>query len=145
MLNPLLDPPLDPTIAISRPFSVRVERFDTTAHTISAVTLVGHPLAGWRYWRVFSAGTNDVVIETGAVDTQGPGIYNWAGFYIFKNDQIKCWWEYLQFSQKTLGAKQGSNPARNIVNGEWGPSQTGHDQNYILKNVCNAQPGSLCN
>jgi hypothetical protein len=50
------------------PFSVQTERFDTTANAISAVTLQGHPLAGWRYWRVYSVGTNDLVIETGAAD-----------------------------------------------------------------------------
>jgi len=54
-------------------FSVMTERFDPGEHTISAVTLQGHPLAGWRYWRVYSIGTNDVVIETGAYDQPAPG------------------------------------------------------------------------
>jgi hypothetical protein len=55
------------------PFSVGIERFDPVNHVISAVTLRGHPLAGWRYFRVYSIAPNDVVVETGAVDTAGPG------------------------------------------------------------------------
>ena len=63
-------------------FSVMTERFDPTAHTISAVTLAGHPLAGWRYWRVYSIGTNDIVVETGAYDQPAPGPKNYIGYYV---------------------------------------------------------------
>jgi hypothetical protein len=44
------------------------ERVDTTNNVISVVTLQGHPLAGWRYWRVYSIGTNDLVVETGTTN-----------------------------------------------------------------------------
>ena len=61
---------------LQRPFSVGVERFGPANHVVSVVTLTGHPLAGWRYFRVYSIAPNDVVVETGAVDTAGPGPLN---------------------------------------------------------------------
>ena len=41
---------------IVNPFYIASERVDPTNHVISVVTLAGHPLAGWRYWRVYSIG-----------------------------------------------------------------------------------------
>jgi Glucodextranase, domain B/Bacterial Ig-like domain (group 2)/IPT/TIG domain/PQQ-like domain len=120
------------------PFSVEVERFDTSADTISAVTLKGHPLEGWRYWRVFSIGTNDVVIETGSADLPGPGKKNYWGYYFFSFNQIEIWHQYLEYIKKKLGASQGSNFQYNLVQGEWGY----RSQDYILNNVCQA---SWCN
>ncbi|MGH9691151.1 MAG: hypothetical protein ACRD4C_08770 [Candidatus Acidiferrales bacterium] len=119
-------------------FSVQVERFDTSADTISVVTLQGHPLAGWRYWSVYSIGTNDVVAETGAVDTNAPGPLNWAGYWVFHllGTQTKMWREYLRYIQSQIGAAQGSNPAYNFVNGEWNPASP--SQSDILYNVCQA-------
>ena len=72
----------------SEALSVMTERFDAANHTISAVTLAGHPLAGWRYWRVYSIGTNDVVIETGAYDQPGPGLKNYAGYFVTRKTAI---------------------------------------------------------
>jgi hypothetical protein len=133
------------------PFSVQTERFDTTANAISAVTLQGHPLAGWRYWRVYSVGTNDLVIETGAADVsaadngdQSPDAYIDLSYYIFRGKQIKIWQEYLQFILNNLrdprnqtgdpNATQGSNPAYNNVGGEWNPISP--SLTNILYNVC---------
>jgi hypothetical protein len=130
---------------VQGPFSVQTERFDSAAHTISAVTLQGHPIAGWRYWRVFSAGTtNDIVVETGAVDTHAPGPVNWAGYYALQGVQIESWRQYMQYILTTLktidpSAHQGSTPKYNLVNGEWNQSPS---QAYILNNVCQA---SSCN
>ena len=120
------------------PFSVEVERFDTTADTISVVTLKGHPLEGWRYWRVYSVGTNDVVIETGAADLPGPGLKNYWGYYLFAFDQIEMWRQYLEYIKGQVGAPQGSTFEYNLVQGEWGY----RSQGYILNNVCQA---SWCN
>lgn len=61
----------------------------------------GTPLSGWRYWRVFSIGTNDIVIETGAVDVAGPGTLNYTGYYLGKSTQIKYWEEYLRYIKKS--------------------------------------------
>jgi hypothetical protein len=122
------------------PFSVQIERFDTTADTISAVTLQGHPLAGWRYWRVYSVGTNDVVIETGAADTSAPGPINYTAYRTAKTKQIKIWQEYLQFVLKDLrsngdpNATQGSNPTYNNVYGKWDPASP--SLTNILYNIC---------
>jgi hypothetical protein len=128
------------------PFSVQTERFDATADTISVVTLKGHPLAGWRYWRVYSVGTNDIVIETGAADTSAPGPLNYLGYRILKKPQIKIWQEYLQFILRNLhgnadpNATQGSNPVYNNVTGVWNPNSP--SLSTILYNVCQA---SSCN
>jgi len=124
------------------PFSVQVERFDTTDDAMSVVTLQGHPLAGWRYWRVYLISTNDLVLETGAVDSPGPGLKNFGGYWAFHYSQKKMWREYLQFVLKDLqtrpggdpNATQGTNKLYNFVNGEWNPSSP--TQSDILYQVC---------
>lgn len=35
---------------------------------VSVVTLQGHPLAGYRYWRVFEVGNGNIKVETSAAD-----------------------------------------------------------------------------
>jgi len=125
-------------------------RFDTTADTISVVTMKGHPLEGWRYFRVFSIGTNDLVVETGAVDTYAgagniisPLLHplNYSGYYIFKYKQLKIWEEDLRYilkdivqSRTDLNAKQGTNPLYNRVKGDWNPASP--SQTEIKYNVC---------
>jgi hypothetical protein len=131
------------------PFSVLTERFDPVNHVISVVTLKGHPLAGWRYWRVYSIGTNDVVIETGAYDQPGPGLKNYRGFYLGRVVILKGWQHYLQFIQNDLHAPQGSNlqgtlggrqidtyrfDCDALLEGYW--DYFGDYTNYLLNNVC---------
>jgi RHS repeat-associated protein len=48
-------------------FDVKVTKFDSANRTFVARTLAGHPLAGWRLWRVREAGANDLIVETFAV------------------------------------------------------------------------------
>jgi IPT/TIG domain-containing protein len=112
------------------PFSVRVNRLDPSTHTLVAVTQKGHPLDGWRYWRVFSVGTNDTVIETGAADRPHPGPLNYIGYYL-ANSQLKVWEEFLQFIKRDLNVPQGPHSQWNIVNGT-----RQFDLNYILQNMC---------
>ncbi len=95
--------------AMPLPFAVMTERFDPVAHIISVVTLQGHPLAGWRYWRVYSIGINDVVIETGAYDQPGPGFALYAGYYIFQGVVKKGWMGYLRNIQSRLNVPQGQH------------------------------------
>jgi hypothetical protein len=142
---------------LQEPFYIMTERFDPASHTISVVTLEGHPLAGWRYWRVYSIGTNDVVIETGAYDQPGYKPLQYAGYYVAEGTIHKGWQEYMQFIQNDLRAAQGSHLG-NALGGislrkyPW-ESQTqtllggymdylGDFTNYILNNVCQA---SSCN
>lgn len=130
-------------------FYVKTRRVDTINHVISVVTLAGHPLAGWRYWRVYSIGTNDVVIETGGYDSAGPGLKRYAGYYITIGTIKQAWKEYMLYIQTSLNAPQGSNiktslggialgdlSLRNgpLVNGYW--DYSGAFTNYILNNVC---------
>ncbi len=139
----------------SLPFAVMTERFDPLAHIISVVTLKGHPLAGWRYWRVYSIGTNDVVIETGGYDQPGPGFAFYAGYYIFQGTVKKGWMQYLQNIQSRLVAPQGSHLNNSLggislrsfpsgsgplLNGYW--DYFGDFTNYILNNVCQS---TTCN
>jgi len=130
------------------PFSVATERVDTVNHTISAVTLAGHPLAGWRYWRVYSIATNEVVIETGAYDQPAVGAKNYVGYYILRRMMTAGWQEYLNYVRNAL-----FNPAEGILDhlgqiplrsypwpngslleGYW--DYNGDFTNYILNNVC---------
>jgi hypothetical protein len=117
------------------PFSVVVKGFSPSAQIISVVTLQGHPLRGRRYWRVFSVGTNDIVVETGAVDTPGPGPQNYIGYYLTKSDQIKVWQEDLQYILRDLSnqglAVKGSNSTFNLVNGEWNDARKPYIWNYL--------------
>jgi hypothetical protein len=112
---------------------------------IAAVTLQGHPLAGWRYWRVYSIGTNDVVVETGAYDQPGPGLKNFAGYYIAQRDLSRGWQQYLAYIQKELNAPQGTHlsnslggiplaPYSSLLQGYW--DYGGSFTTYILNNVC---------
>ena len=146
------------------PFPVMTQRFDPVAHVVSVVTLAGHPLAGWRYWRVYSVGTNDVVIETDAYDQPGPGGSNYAGYFISSRVQREGWKYYLQYIQTRLQAKQGirfqrslgglqdgvnvpltqlrSFPLLNgpLLEGYW--DYYGDFTTYILNNAC---PSTVCN
>jgi hypothetical protein len=134
---------------LQKPFQIMTERFDPVAHTISVVTLAGHPLAGWRYWRVYSIGTNDVVIETGAYDQPGPGPLNYAGYYVAAGSISRGWQEYMQNIQFRLQAPQGSSlrnslggiqlrtlppPNGPLLKGYW--DWAGDFTQYILNNVC---------
>ncbi|MGB8130242.1 MAG: IPT/TIG domain-containing protein [Candidatus Angelobacter sp.] len=116
------------------PFTVRVNRLDPSTHTLVVVTQKGHPLDGWRYWRVFSVGTNDIVIETGAADRPHPGPLNYIGYYL-ANGQLKVWEEFLQFIKRDLNVPQGPHSQWNIVNGT-----RQFDLNYILQNMCLSCP-----
>jgi hypothetical protein len=141
---------------LQTPFFIMAERVDPADNITSVVTLQGHPLAGWRYWRVYSIGTNDVIIETAAYDQPGPGTKNYLGYYVAKGDISSGWQQYLQFIQGALGAPQGSNlshgtlggiplrqydwPDGPLLNGYW--DYAGDFTEYILNNVCQA---SSCN
>src|SRR6185437_2256834 len=109
------------------PFKVQTERVDVGNHVISVVTLDGHPLAGWRYWRVYSVDTNDIVIETAAVDTSGPGGKRSAGYWIFAGQVTAMWANYLRhilFDARNFDKNEveGGNPFYNIITGIWGPA-----------------------
>jgi hypothetical protein len=136
-----------------RPASMAAsERFDPGNHIISAVTLEGHPLAGWRYWRVYSIGANDVVIETGAYDQPGPGLKNYVGYYLGQGTVSQGWREYMQFILRDLHASQGTHlrsslggiplmflPSKpynpnSLMDGYW--DYWGDFTNYILTDVC---------
>jgi hypothetical protein len=133
----------------------RVPHWEKTMVPVPSVpglsTLEGHPLAGWRYWRVHSVGTNDVVIETGAYDQPGYEPLQYAGYYVAEGTIHKAWQEYMQFIQKALQAPQGSNLG-NSLGGirlrtyPWGDGTLlqgymdyyGDFTQYILNNVCQA-------
>lgn len=127
------------------PFKVQIERYDPVANTMSAVTLQGHPIAGWRYWRVYSIGVNEVVVETGAVDTWGPGLKNYVGYWVSRYKQMEFWREYLEFIPTNIVASGLDPNAAEVfgaypVQGVWNPVSP--SQGDILYQVCRA---SSCN
>jgi hypothetical protein len=141
---------------LQKPFFIMTERFDPTNHVISVVTLKGHPLAGWRYWRVYSIGTNDVVIETGAYDRPGPGLKNYVGYYVASATVSKAWYQYLKVIQNDMQAPEGTNlqgtlggiqvpvyrfNPEALLYGYW-DYYPAPFTNYILNNVCQS---TTCN
>ena len=50
------------------PFQVRIRNYDPGTHLFSAVTLAGHPITGYRFWRVFELDNGDWVVQTGALE-----------------------------------------------------------------------------
>ena len=128
------------------PFSVLSERFDTTALVLSAVTLQGHPLEGWRYWRVHSVGFNDVVIETGAADVPGPTVQDYLGEKVMNYRQRRVWEQDFTFILNNIRANidpnvtQGLQPQYNHLGGLRNPQSP--TQTDILMNVCQS---SWCN
>ena len=144
-LTQVVNPGVGTTTFRYDPFSILSERVDSTNNVISVVTLKGHPLAGWRYWRAYSIGTNDVVIETGGYDQPGPLPWNFAGYYLSQKTLSKGWKQYLQYIQTHLNAAEGTNlsnklggiqlaPYGSLLDGYW--DYKGSFTNYILNNVC---------
>ncbi len=136
---------------LQRPFAVITERVDPVNHVISVVTAKGHPLAGWRYWRVYSIGINDIVVETGAYDQPGPGVKNYVGYYLAMGTVPQGWEHFLLFVANKMGATQGINlhsfgghpesrSQNEILQGFYDFSGT--YTTYILGNVCQS---SSCN
>jgi hypothetical protein len=129
---------LNPFLRLGQgPFYIRVKAVDAPSDTLSIVTLVGHPLRGRRYWRVFSIGPNDIVVETGAIDVPGPGTKNYIGYYLGRYSQIKIWQEDLEYIQRTLGATRSALHGYNFVQGKWH-----YNKDYIWNKICVA---SACN
>jgi len=116
-----------------------------------------HPLAGWRFWKVFSAGQNQVVIETGAVDRPF-GFLKWIGNYVpgIRDDQVEIWNDYLtDILAKIRSAPDGDPGAQQVVDGNFGQAQLegmqwgfddpiGNKKQYILDQVCGPAPGGFC-
>jgi hypothetical protein len=139
------------------PFSTISERADAVNDVVSVATLQAHPLAGWRYWRVYSVAPNDVVIETGAYDDPGPGLKNFLGYFIGQATISRAWREYMDYllSRPDLAAVPMGYPVFNLAgqgpvsisklrDGFW--DKAGAYTDYILGNVCQAPRGYLrCN
>lgn len=121
---------------LQAPFSVESIRFDPANHTFSVKTLPGHPLFGWRYWKVSQLAAGRLRIDkTGAVDKPAPGMvvpYWWSRY-----DQLKTWQEYLTRIRDEIGAQQdfGRPNAPEIVKGVWGYSKV-----ELMRNVCGSEP-----
>lgn len=116
-------------------FSVESIRLDQANHVFSVKTLPGHPLFGWRYWKVAQLVPGRIRVETGAFDKPAAGMS--LPYFLSRNDQIKTWQEYLLRIRDQLGAQQDfSRPnASGLVKGFWG-----YDKFEILRNVCGSEP-----
>ncbi len=105
------------------PFSVRTIRYDSREHTIAVVTLAGHPLRGYRYWRVFSPDSRPghIVIETAALDEPGPGPFDQVKFLAGRNQQLGIWREYLQEAlTASKPGYEGTSPQYDFPGGFYG-------------------------
>lgn len=117
------------------PFSVVVDRYSPATFTIVARTLPGHPLVGWRYWRVLAPAPGQLTIETGAFDKPAPGFRNWVGFYWAKQDQTDIWRQYLGH---ILDETAATVVNQDFIAGVW--DHPGFDRFYIMTNVCGHVP-----
>ena len=104
------------------PFSVATKRYDSREHSIAVVTLQGHPLRGYRYWRVFSPDDQPghLVVETGALDEPGPGPLDAIKFVVGQSQQLGIWNEYLQDALRVSGGHEGFDPGFDFPSGEYG-------------------------
>lgn len=126
-------------------FTVRVKRYEPNMaepekYLFSIVTMSDHPLAGWRYWRVYRSSPSTVVIETGAVDkpfTLGAKIGN----VFLKDDQIKMWKEFMNSIKQLIPADRTTNPefGDDVLNGKWGVR---YEENLV--EICGPGPGGFC-
>ncbi|MBV7330995.1 hypothetical protein KFU94_22695 [Chloroflexi bacterium TSY] len=103
-------------------FSVRSVKF-RSGRFLSVVTLEGHPLAGWRFWRVLTLPNNDIVVQTGAVEHPF-GILPTVGSPIVGNSEMfRLWrivvWEALTFSRGIRVA----NTEFDVFFGKWVPEK----------------------
>jgi RHS repeat-associated protein len=116
-----------------QPFDVRVVRYDPGERTISAVTLGGHPLRGWRYWRVIQLGDpHHFAVETGAVDVANRGIDALLGKASLKN-VLPLWEQYMQAAVK---ATRGGRPSDYLIPGsQQGVEGSPGGKEYILDAV----------
>ena len=97
------------------PFSVEVKQFNPSIHTVSVVTLRGHPIAGYRYWRVREIDRpNHLMVETGALDEPGPTPFNSLMFRVMKGVRLDIWQKDFEYIAKDIGAAIGP---RSIVRG----------------------------
>jgi hypothetical protein len=121
---------------LQSPFSVKVKRYSGAARVFSAVTLQGHPLAGWRYWRAvqLGGGTGHLLVESGAIDTPGPGLKNLIGFWYTQSDQLRIWQEELEYILRDSGARQVPDYGSALTAGVWG-----YDKSYIQNNICDGE------
>lgn len=122
--------------AIPIQFDVAINRIDSTGHTIVARTVDGHPLAGWRYWRVFQRGPGRLVLETGAVD--GAACVSWVPSFLVDRwvigSQLRMWRHYLARVRDELSAPQATTTP-NLIGGVWE-----YDRRYLMTQICGHPP-----
>src|SRR4029079_6724390 len=100
-----------------------------------------------RYFKAFDVAPGEVVVETGALDTAGPGMIYKVGYYLAKKEQTGVWKEDFQFIAKDLFRRglgqQGSNVEFNFVTGVWDYDTTlVRSRDYIASNLVPHLPGS---
>lgn len=100
---------------------------------------------------MYSIGTNDVVVETGAYDQPGIPPNDYLGYFGGLRTVSRGWKHYLQFIQNDLHAAQGTQlknsfngiplsdygdymPDNNLLDGYW--DLNGDFTDYILNNIC---------
>jgi len=147
------------------PFGVDIVRFDPGSYTITGATVPGdlingHPLLGWRYWKVYANGAG-LTVETGSLDR--PAVewdpylqgYRWIGFYVDKwwlGQQLQMWKEMLLdvlngLNNDPVGGgppiggvqklRHEGSPSRLDGRWEW------MDKEYIRKNICGPLPSTV--
>lgn len=137
------------------PFAVETVRFDPANRTMAVKTVLegnifdplpGHPLEGWRFWRVSQVSLGQVLVETGAVDRPAPGpatilwpvttFVNYVNYLLFDFLQTEIWNQYLTHVVDELGGITTS-PSY-LRRGTW--DDPVFNRTYIMNHVCGQPP-----
>jgi hypothetical protein len=159
-LNQFLRFTLDPPIGWAQgPFEVETVRFDPASRAIAVQTVNlpgnlyhGHPLMGWRYWKVFQSGPGIVTVETGALSRPAlefdglAGSIRWLGFGIDKiatNQELTMWKKMIE--DVNTGLNEPPRPGSVLKSPQSYPGLIGGkwdwmDKRYILYNLCGDAP-----
>jgi RHS repeat-associated protein len=88
-------------------FRVKVKNFSSTELFLSAVPLQGHPVRGYRYWRVWRLGVgNHMIVETAAVETPGPLPLDFIK--MMHPNAFKLWADYMTNAVSASGGTETS-------------------------------------
>jgi hypothetical protein len=136
------------------PFDVVTVRYDPDSRVIVVETVDipsdpyhGHPLMGWRYFKVHQPEPNRIAVETGALSrpalefNPALGVYRWVAFGLdkyFFGDELQLWEQMLVNVHTALneapypGATVSTSDYPGLVGGKW----DWMDKKYIIGNLC---------
>jgi hypothetical protein len=103
-------------------FDVRINKFSSQSRFMSVVTQEGHPLRGWRFWRVTEDG-GDIVVETGAVDEANGRVARLKSKLVSRDIVFPPWAEMLENVRAASGGQRVVGGSDDHPEGDWVPAR----------------------